>query len=169
MDEEQTTESMNEGKPYHIFTRWLAFAFLGVWLTLGLKKKKEKSLISSKRMITTNCKIKEGKRPCPSLSLYRVSKPLLLTTGTPRGSQRTMDRRTHRNLGKRRLYLSLHSGPYNQRLFNFLFFRKHQLFLGFSSLSLFVSRPIPSALPSISASFNFSYLIAFLCLYQQGY
>ena len=85
---------------------------------------KKKSLISSKRMITTNCKIKEGKRPCPSLSLYRVSKPLLLTTGMPRGSQRTMDRSIHRNLGKKRLYLSLHLGPYGRRLFNFFFPQK---------------------------------------------
>ena len=101
---------------------WL-LPFLGSDLRLDCKKKKkqkQKTLISSKRMITTNCNIKERirKEALPfslSLSLYRVSKPLLLTTSTPRGSRRTMDRRTHRNLGKRRLYLSLHPGPFPQK------------------------------------------------------
>ena len=116
-------------------------------------------------MITTNCNIKERRRKeaLPfSLSLYRVSKPLLLTTGMPRGSQRTMDRRTHRNLGKRRLYLSFHLGPYSQRLFNFLFLRKNQLFLGFSSLPLFRFRA-----NTLCTSFNFSLFQLFLldCLF----
>ena len=92
-----------------------------------------------------------------SLSLYRVSKSLLFTTGTSRGSQRTMDRRTHRNLGERRLYLSLHSGPYSQRLLDFLFLRKHQLFLGFLSLPLFRFRA-----NTLCTSFNFSFFQLFL-------
>ena len=136
---------------------WL-LPFLGSDFCLDCKKKKKKSLISLKRMITTNCNIKERRRKeTLPFSLSRVSKPLLLTTGTPRRSQRTMDRRAHRNLGERILYLSLHPGPYSQRLFNFLFLIKHQLFLGFSGLPLFRFRA-----NTLYTSFNFSFFQIFL-------
>ena len=96
---------------------WL-LPFLGSNLRLDCKKK-QKTLISSKENDNNKPqhkrKNKERGLALLSLSLYRVSKPLLLTTGTPKGSQRTMDRRTHRNLGKRRLYLSLHPGPFPQK------------------------------------------------------
>ena len=151
MEENYTTSSPDD---------WL-LPFLGSDLRLDYQKKK--SLISSKKkkgMITANCKMREGKRICPSLSLYRVSKPLLLTTGTLRGSQRTMDQSTHRNLGKRRLYLSLHPDPYGRRLFNFFFLKKHQLFLGFSSLPLFHFRA-----NTLYTSFNLSLFQLFLLNY----
>ena len=115
MDKEQMTESTNGEKTIPHLHQMIGFCLSwGLTYAWTAKKKKEKSLISSKKkgMITTNYKMREGKRLCPSLSLYKVSKPLLLTTGTPRGSQRTMDQSTHRNLGKRRLYLSLHPDPY---------------------------------------------------------
>ena len=51
-----------------------------------------------------------------------------------------MDWRSHRNLGKRRLYLGLLSGPCSQRLPDFLFLLIHQLFLGFPNLSPFCLR-----------------------------
>ena len=112
-------------------------------------------------MITTNCNIKERRRKealpfSLSLSLqglqasfayYGYAQRVLKNHG-PKYSQVP---------GKKRLYLSLYPSPYGRRLFNFFFLRKHQLFLGFSSLPLFHFRA-----NTLCTSFNFSLFQLFL-------
>ena len=135
---------------------WL-LPFLGSDLRLDCKENNHSSIQENNNKLQHKRENNERGLALPSLSLYKVSKSLLFTTGTSRGSQRTMNQRTHRNLGERRLYLSVHPGPYSQRLLNFLFLRKHQLFLGFSSLPLFCFRA-----NTLCTSFNFSFFQLFL-------
>ena len=70
MEEEQTTESTNGEKTIPHLHQMIGFCLSwGPTYAWTAKKGKVTHQFKKKGMITVNCKMREGNRPCPSLSL----------------------------------------------------------------------------------------------------